>query len=95
MYIRIKQATLLFSDIILLYASLGIMLFIKYGHITAELIKMHLGPFSAVFILWILSFYILGLYNIRALKNKITLMQTMSVAVALSVVFSEIGRAHV
>lgn len=64
-----KKITLLFGDIILLYVSLWLTLNMRYPEVTAELWKRHLMIFSIVFVLWIIVFFINGLYEIRKVRN--------------------------
>ncbi|MCB9802537.1 sugar transferase [Candidatus Nomurabacteria bacterium] len=64
-----KKTILLLTDIILLYFSLVITLFIRYQYFSWELLQEHLWPFSIVFALWLIVFFINGLYEIRKVKN--------------------------
>lgn len=66
----LKQALLIIGDIITLYAALLLTLWIRYGNLFyAEFINYHIEPFTAVFGIWILVFYIAGLYDLQSLKN--------------------------
>lgn len=65
----IKKITLLGTDIILLYFSLVITLFIRYGYFDQELFSTHFWPFSIVFAIWLIIFFINGLYEIRKVRN--------------------------
>lgn len=76
-----KQALLCIGDILLLYAALLMTLIIRYRHITDELIDAHLIPFSIIFILWLASFYVIGLYDIKEKKDGIRLVQEIIIAV--------------
>lgn len=65
-----KQLILLLGDIVVLYLSIGEMLTIRYGTLNDYfLVRMHLFPFTIVFLLWVAVFYIVGLYDIRISKN--------------------------
>lgn len=65
-----KQLILLLGDILFLYLSLAEMLAIRYGTVNDYfLVRMHVIPFTIVFLLWIAVFYIVGLYDLRVSKN--------------------------
>ncbi len=61
-------STLFFGDIFVLYISLWITLVLRYTQWpTAALLQLHLLPFSLIFIVWLIVFYIGGLYEKRTL----------------------------
>ena len=63
---KFKKTILLTGDIMILYASLYFTLLIRYlEQPSAENWSRHLGPFSIVFIAWVLIFYISDLYNLH------------------------------
>lgn len=67
-----KTAFLLVGDVIVLYASLLAMLLVRYGSIyEAPLLAGHIVPFTILFILWLVIFYIHNLYDLTAAKNNI------------------------
>jgi exopolysaccharide biosynthesis polyprenyl glycosylphosphotransferase len=82
--LKIKQLTLMIGDIILLYFSLSLMLFIRYADFGSNILDLHLGPFTIIFIGWIIIFYVTGLYDIRALKNDLNFSKRIVIAVATS-----------
>jgi len=92
---RISRSGRLFifvGDIILLYAALFVALSIRYSRdITPDVIRVHIVPFSILFILWILVFLIGGLYekHIRVLKNRLpsTILKMQIINSLLAVVF--------
>lgn len=88
MLIKIKQAILVIGDIALLYGALFLMIFVRYGVISGYLVDAHMVPFSIVFILWIAVFYITGLYELRAVKNRSGMIQQLFVAVLSSLIVS-------
>jgi len=61
---------LLVGDVLLLWAGLLAALFVRYGsdQFSREL-PIHIFPFSIVFALWIVLFYISGLYEIRTTSD--------------------------
>lgn len=82
--VKFKQAVLFAGDILILYLSLFLMLFIRYGDIDGAVITLHLWPFSVVFILWSLVFYIAGFYEIRELKNTTDFAKKFSWALLIN-----------
>lgn len=93
---RVKRsflpAIILCAEIALLYGSLALTLFLRYGRDGFEsAFSAHLVPFSILFALWITVFYIAGLYFARTLKNDLSFIKTLStsllVGAILAVVF--------
>lgn len=68
-FIKLKQSALLLGDALILYISLFLTLFFRYGEITELDLSFHLWPFTIVFVFWLVIFYISGLYELRFLKN--------------------------
>lgn len=62
-----KASFLLFLGDVLVFAlSLWVTLFLRYGRLpSVDLLRDHFVPFSALFILWVLVFYMAGLYGKR------------------------------
>ncbi|MES2437277.1 MAG: sugar transferase [Patescibacteria group bacterium] len=59
---------LFFTDILIFYASLWVTLLIRYQKIPDDsILYSHLVPFSILFIVWLLVFFIGGLYEKRAI----------------------------
>jgi len=86
--LKIKQVALMVGDIVLLYISLGLTLFIRYSKLTDNVINLHIGPFTIIFIAWIIIFYIGGLYEIRTLKNDLEFLKKLVIAIATSAVLA-------
>ena len=85
--LKFKQITLLAGDIAILYLSLLVTLFFRYGDITSEILAAHLMPFTIIFAFWILIFYIAGLYDLRALGDMEFSAKFLS-ALAISTLFA-------
>ncbi len=63
--------TLLFlGDILLLYGTLWLTLTIRYGSAERGLWKLHLIPFSIIFAILLLTFFIAGLYDVRVIAPE-------------------------
>lgn len=86
-----KKAILFLGDIIIFYLSLALTLFIRYGAINKELFSKHLLPFSLVFSLWLMVFFINGLYELKKARADFNfysnLLQNITINAALAVIF--------
>lgn len=59
-----EPATLLLGDVVILYISLWLMLFFRYFDIPhKEVFFDHVLPFSILFLVWLIVFFIAGLYE--------------------------------
>ena len=69
---KLKRMIPVAGDIVLMYVSLVAMLIIRYrGGFYHELIHYHLVPFSLLFCLWLILFYVGGFYDLKNLKNNL------------------------
>lgn len=86
-----RKTTLLFIDIVLLYGSLIAMLTLRYRVNFHEQYQIHLLPFTIIFVLWLIVFYIASLYDPRTLRNGIffysRLFESIIVATVISTSF--------
>ncbi|MSU45391.1 MAG: exopolysaccharide biosynthesis polyprenyl glycosylphosphotransferase [Candidatus Zambryskibacteria bacterium] len=88
-----KEPLVLFlGDLVSLLLALWLMLFLRYAEIPALFkIMQHLVPFSFLFIVWVLIFFIAGLYEKQAvlLKNKLyaTLLRAEVINCVIAVLF--------
>lgn len=86
-----KRFFLFLGDILTLYASLYLTLFLRYGTSFNEQISLHLVPFSLLFIFWLLVFYVAGLYELNLSKNSpefySSLLTSIAISSAISVLF--------
>jgi exopolysaccharide biosynthesis polyprenyl glycosylphosphotransferase len=74
---KIKTAVLIVGDIVVLYFSLWLTLTLRYQKLpTPERIDQHLLPFTIVFALWIIVFFIFKLYDLRTAKNNFSFYTT-------------------
>jgi len=85
--VNLKKIILLVGDIGILYASLFATLYIRFEQIYTETLFLHLRPFTMLFFFWLLIFFIIGLYDIRELKNTIAFNKRISVAIFINFVF--------
>ncbi len=86
-----KKFTLFIGDIALLYVSLLLTLWIRYGHVDQELWSQHWQPFSIIFAIWLIVFFINGLYEIRKVSNDFkfysSLLQNLLINAGLAILF--------
>jgi len=84
MLIRIKQGALLISDAISMYCALFFTLLIRYDLASIEKTwGDHIGPFSAIFLIWIIVFYIGDLYRSSSFNFNTQTFQTFLVTVGI------------
>ncbi len=73
---NIKRITLLIGDIVVLYASLWLMLLIRYGaKPDINLWQQHFQPFTIIYALWLICFFIAGLYDISLARIILIFIQ--------------------
>ncbi len=90
-----KKILILIGDIVVLYFSLWLTLFIRYGGDGGTLdparFNQHFWPFTIIYVLWIVIFYIAGLYELSLARNNIkfysTLFYGLTINTALSITF--------
>ncbi len=87
-----EPAILLAGDIFFFIFALWLMLLVRYGSIPSiALFYNHLTPFSLLFVVWILVFFVSGLYdrNVAFFKNKLpeTIIRSQIVNVAFAGLF--------
>lgn len=90
--INIKKIVLLLGDILFLYLSLLITLFIRYGsRFNLNCWQQHFWPFTIIYAIWLTVFYISGLYELTLARNNIgfysILLQTLIINIGLSITF--------
>lgn len=86
---KIKQFSLLSGDVVILYFSLYLTLFIRYGEQpTANTWKNHFMIFSTLFLFWIIIFYISNLYSIRFAVSNAKFFNNTIKAVMISALLS-------
>ncbi len=88
---RIKKYILLIGDVIVLYASLIIALTIRYQGFNLSIFETHLLPFSIIYLIWLIIFYIHDLYDLDIAKNNIEfssgLIRALFIGGLISVLF--------
>src|SRR3989338_2947999 len=86
---KIKSIIIFFGDVLLLYGALALTLILRYGpSLFRESFISHSKPFSVIFIVWLMVFYLADLYQIRKLKGKEGLIYSLALAIVISVAVS-------
>lgn len=88
---KIRKIILLLGDIIILYASLIIALTIRYQGFDLGIFQTHLLPFSIIYLIWLIIFYIHDLYDLDIAKNNVefssALIRALFIGGLISIVF--------
>ncbi|MEK7148895.1 MAG: hypothetical protein AAB796_00645, partial [Patescibacteria group bacterium] len=79
---------LLLGDALILYASLSIVLFLRYGGeaLNQYIWNLHWPPFTGLFVVWLLVFQSLGLYEISTTKNERRFTERLARAVLFNAI---------
>ncbi|MEK7212447.1 MAG: exopolysaccharide biosynthesis polyprenyl glycosylphosphotransferase [Patescibacteria group bacterium] len=90
--ISLKKIVLLLGDVLALYVSLLLMLYLRYGgDFVNQLRDSHLLPFSILFSFWLIIFYIVGAYEFHrpqsSLEFSSTLVAALGANFALAILF--------
>jgi len=88
---KTKKFILLIGDILILYVSLIIALTIRYQGFDFNILKTHFFPFSIIYLIWLIIFYIHDLYELDIAKNNIefssALIRALIIGGLISIVF--------
>jgi exopolysaccharide biosynthesis polyprenyl glycosylphosphotransferase len=88
---KLKQLAILVGDVVFFYGALVLTLIIRYGQPTwLGAFPAHFKPFSLILIVWLLVFYLIDLYQVRILKNNLTLIANIFLAVIIAATISVI-----
>ena len=68
--LNIKKVILLIGDLTCFYLALGLTLLIRYSY-DIELWLRHFWPFTIIYLLWVIVFYIAGLYELTLARNNL------------------------
>ncbi|OGN06948.1 MAG: hypothetical protein A3B86_03295 [Candidatus Yanofskybacteria bacterium RIFCSPHIGHO2_02_FULL_38_22b] len=86
-----KRFLLFLLDVGALYLALLITLFVRYKDNFGYNYDLHLIPFTLIFSLWLIIFYITNLYDTNILRNNIyfysTLFRSITAASVISIIF--------
>ncbi|MEK7635667.1 MAG: exopolysaccharide biosynthesis polyprenyl glycosylphosphotransferase [Patescibacteria group bacterium] len=86
---KAKTAVFLIGDIAILYGALVLTLLIRYGQSNFyPSLLVHIKPFSFLFIVWFLIFYLSNLYDDKFYKHNIATIQAFILAIAINIAIS-------
>ncbi len=83
-----KRISLIIGDLLVLYFALFLALIIRYGSEFGKFAEQHLTPFSIIFIIWLIVFYVAGLYDPKRLRNNIEFLKTLLLAIAVNAILA-------
>ncbi len=82
---KLKVFLFFIADVATLYVALFLTLFIRYGgQFYGEFVEAHAAPFTILFVLWIIVFYIAGLYDLRRLRNNLDFIKTLFLCLGIN-----------
>ncbi len=88
---KTKKNILLIGDIFVLIASLWVTLFARYGKIPdAELWDKHFIVFLILYIVWVVVFYIIGMYSIHQIRTSLTFYSRLSASQLVNTIIGTI-----
>lgn len=86
-----KKIALLLNDILTLYLALFVTLLLRYGvGSVAEHWHTHFAPFSSLFVIWLLVFYLADLYRPQVIRNRTALLRILLITVVIAAVLSTV-----
>ncbi len=74
--IRLKQLLLLAGDLAIFQLAVPLMLFLRYGEVTENLYRTHSAPCFFLSLMWLVGFYVAGLYDLRLSKDALMFLRT-------------------
>ncbi len=75
---KIRQFILIIGDIALAFLALLLTLNLRYwGNLNSFVLNQHIVPFTIIYLVWIIFFYIFGLYDLKIIGPKSELVQRM------------------
>ncbi|MFH1611656.1 MAG: sugar transferase [bacterium] len=87
-----KKIVLIIGDILFLYLSLLATLLLRYGtNFSSVTWQQHLWPFTIIYLIWLVVFYVDGLYELTRARNNVrfysALFQTLIINTGLAIAF--------
>lgn len=72
---KLKKTILLLGDLAIFEISLVLTLFLRYGRLQESDLHTHLAPFTVLFGLWMVGFYVVGLYDLQSSPQRLPLLR--------------------
>ncbi len=90
--LKIRQFILVLGDLALAFFALFLTLLVRYfGNFSKDILNAHLIPFTIIYLVWLLCFYIFGLYDLTGMRQTTELLRktlkTFAVCFALAMAF--------
>lgn len=74
--LKLKRLILVAGDFTVFQLALILTLLLRYGRIEIATWEMHALPFTTLGFIWLLVFYIVGLYNLKLVKDNLAFFRT-------------------
>jgi len=84
--IKKRQILLVGGDILLLYLSLFITLWLRLPRLEPKIISEHVHAFSILYPIWLIIFYFFDFYDLHSIKPSLTFLTQFSFALGLNFV---------
>jgi len=85
---KTKKFFLISGDLIVLYMALLLTLILRYGSDWFYQWDFHFYPFTIVYLLTIIVFYIIGLYDLHTARNNFAFFTTLVKAITASAILA-------
>ncbi|MDP2951454.1 MAG: sugar transferase [bacterium] len=90
--LKIRQFILVTGDLALAFFALFLTLLVRYfGNFSQDILNAHLIPFTIIYLVWLLCFYIFGLYDLTGMRQATELLRktlkTFAVCFLLALAF--------
>jgi len=83
--VKLKKAILLVGDLAILYLSLYLTLLIRTGgNVTNEVWQDHFYPFTIIYVIWIIVFFINDLYNLNITQDAYKFTKKLTRAILIN-----------
>jgi len=74
--LRIKRLILVVGDFVVFETAVVLTLLVRYGTVTWDIWNAHAVPFTILSVLWLMTFYIAGLYDFTISRDGLRLLRT-------------------
>jgi len=74
--LKVKRLLLVIGDYAVFQVALLLTLLIRYGNISQQNLATHILPFSILGLIWVIVFYIVGLYNLSLTRDSFMFFRT-------------------
>jgi len=86
---KAKKIVILLGDILILYGALTLTLIFRYGQSHfGESFYAHIKPFSLIFLIWLITFYLADLYKEKCLRIGLVMIRAFILALIVNVISS-------